>query len=373
MKKKALLQTYVYFIYFYLVQKYIYILFLLLVLACSQKTKQVSDFYFAGDERVSYHGRFSFDNAKSPKVWAPGAYCEFSFKGTSCEVTILDQLKYFVTHNYIAVSIDGGKPKRIKLKKVNNILKIAQNLEDKIHTVVICKNTEAAIGYIQFTGIRCEELVKVKRKKKKIIEYIGDSITCGNGSDTTEISCADGKWYDQHNAYLSYGPIIARKHKYDWILSSISGIGLTESCCGTKYTMPEVYDKIDFKPKGENWYDKKQTPSIICITLGQNDGRQEKNLYINTYVTFVKKLHQRFPMAEIVCCSSPMGDDKLKVYQAEHLPTIVAKLKQSGITRVNYFCYKGKYRGGCLLHPTLSEHRTISYELDNFLEENGYF
>ncbi len=257
----------------------------------------------------------------------------------------------------------------MRLDKVNNIIQVAQNLKDTIHHVLICKNTESVIGYIQFTGIRCEKLIKTEGKKKEIIEFIGDSITCGNGSDTTEISCADGKWYDQHNAYMSYGPLISREFEMDWILSSVSGIGLTHSCCGTKYTMPDIYNRINFRPKGKKWRSKGNSPKLICITLGQNDGLQEAERYISTYVKFVKKIKRLHPQATIVCCSSPMGEEKLQAYQAEHLPTVVQRLNNSGIQKVDFFCYEGKYRGGCLLHPTLAEHLEIAAELKAFLKD----
>ena len=43
-----------------------------------------------------------------------------------------------------------------------------------------------------------------------LIEFIGNSITCGAAADVSEVPCGSGVDYDQHNAYYAYGPRVAR-------------------------------------------------------------------------------------------------------------------------------------------------------------------
>jgi hypothetical protein len=342
--------------------RFIFMLGLVLVVAsCTSGKSHYWKCYKANNPNIRYVGRFDFSAPKSPKVWAPGAYFTFRFQGPACDIELLNELKFGTTHNYISISVDGGPPRRIRLKKVVNWIHVARHLKNTAHSVVICKDTESAIGFIQLRTIACKKLLPNK-KRTQVIEFIGDSITCGNGSDFSEFACGEGKWYDHHNAYLSYGARIARRLKMDYYLSAVSGIGLTRSCCGTTYTLPEVYAKIDFKPHGKNWYRASFSPTIVCITLGQNDGLQKRSVFIARYVRFVSYLKHLYPSAKFCVCSSPMASKALKKYHSEVLPIIQARLQQRGL-RITTFTYKGSYRSGCMHHPTLSEHSKMAAEL----------
>ena len=138
------------------------------------------------------------------------------------------------------------KPVRLQTKgRINEI--IVEGLSEDNHTITICKNTEAGIGYLEFAGINCKKLLELPVKPVRKIEFIGNSITCGTGMDLSEIPCGKGQWYDQHNAYMSYGPLTSRALYAQWVLSSVSGIGLIHSCCNMNITMPQVFDKINMR------------------------------------------------------------------------------------------------------------------------------
>lgn len=278
-------------------------------------------------------------------------------------------MRFGTMHNYISVVVDGGKPKRLRLEEVENLIHIAKGIKRGIHEVVICKNTESNIGFIQLESVHCKELIKHRRKKKKIIEFIGDSITCGNGCDLSQKNCEEGTWYDQHNAYASYGPRVAKALHCDYFLSSVSGIGLTRSCCGTKYTMPDIYGYLNFNPDGKKWNHQHHHPWLVCITLGQNDGLQKPEIFIRAYCNFAKRIRRYYPKAIIVLCASPMADTPLKKYHANYIPEIISRLKKKGLSNVYSFQYKGKYRGGCKHHPTVREHQKIAKELLDFLKK----
>ncbi|MCC6701095.1 MAG: acetyl xylan esterase [Fluviicola sp.] len=324
---------------------------------------------FSGDHAViTYVGRFDFSQPERPKVWNPGAYFQFRFKGSKCIVTLNDEMKFGSYHNYVSIVVDGKAPRRVRLDQQINELVVAEGLSDGEHDVLICKDTESNIGYIQLDNIQCEALLKQTKSSKKVIEFIGDSITCGNGSDTTEIACGEGQWYDQHNAYLAYGPVVARKFNFDYLLSSYSGIGMAHSCCNIGFEMPDIYDRINLDNHGKKWKNTEHVPDIVCITLGQNDGVLKEKTYLKAYVAFVNHLRELYPNAQIVCCSSPMAGDDLKAYHAEMIPKIVKHLERSGMEKVHAFLYAGQYRGGCGSHPTVDQHQQMADELAGFLE-----
>ena len=85
--------------------------------------KSPLQFYPGGDARIHCVGRFDKTDPTAPKAWAPGAYITFDFEGSSCEIELEDELRFLIDHNYIEYSVDGGIPKRLKLRnKFNRII-----------------------------------------------------------------------------------------------------------------------------------------------------------------------------------------------------------------------------------------------------------
>ena len=182
--------------------------------------KEEISFYEANDERIHYVGRFDFSDKDSPKAWAPGTYLEFESEGTSCEIVVEDEVKFGNTHNYLEIVLDHGKTKRIRLGSRINRIQLYKDAKGGKHHVLVCKNTESAIGFIKINGIYCQKLCKWKKPRKRLFEFIGDSITCGNGADQSSIPFGKGSWYDYHNAYLSYGARLARERNADWVFTA---------------------------------------------------------------------------------------------------------------------------------------------------------
>jgi hypothetical protein len=129
---------------------------------------------------------------------------------------------------YIEVIVDHEKPIRLKTKGKTDTVDVgslvANKLSHKSHSLLICKNTEDGIGYLEFAGLGCQKLLPAGPKPARRIECIGNSITCGMSSDVSEIPCGQGEWFDQHNAYMSYGMIMARALDARVHLTSVSGL-----------------------------------------------------------------------------------------------------------------------------------------------------
>jgi hypothetical protein len=331
----------------------------------SEEQKQ----YFQGDDSlIRYVGRFDFSERHAPKVWAPGAYLECHIYGKKAVLIVEDEQKFGNLHNYIEVIVDGHL-KRIRLKgKMNRIVLFHQKQATQ-HNVIVCKNTESAIGYIQIHGIECGRLLKVK-KRKHLFEFIGDSITCGNGADSTQLSFGKGSWYDYHNAYLSFGARLARAFHADWMLSAVSGIGMNHSCCGLKHSMPEVYEFLDFHVNSDKWKFREQ-PACVFITLGQNDGTKFMSNYEHAYVAFLTILRKKYPHAWFICCTSPMADRSFRNSMKASIQRIITRRKASGEKRIIPFIYQGTYTAGYDKHPTIAQHAMMMQELRRFLMEQN--
>ncbi len=318
---------------------------------------------------IQYTGRIDFSNPQLPRFWQPGVYFAFRFKGDKCEVILNDEVLWGTSHNYIELIVDG-KEYRMQAKTQCDTISLSSYLSGKgVHSVIVCKNTEANIGYLELAGIRCGKLMKPLPKPKRKIEFIGNSITCGMGNDDSEIPCKTRNWYDQHNAWLSYGAITARNVKAQFHLSSVSGIGLMHSCCNMDIIMPQVFDKVSMRNNAVQWNFAKFQPDIVTVCLGQNDGVQDSASFCNNYITFMKDLRKYYPQATFILLSSPMADDKLRNFLRQSIKAVLLRLNPGDGNKLYAHIFEKQYIAGCDAHPSKEEHKQIADELTLFVRQ----
>lgn len=336
-------------------------------IAIDSVSSKFGSLFKSSDPRIQYTGRIDFSNPDLPKLWSPGIYIQIKFSGSSCEIKIIDEQLYGTYHNYLEIVVDD-KPSRIQTKQKINYIKIS-GLQKKEHLLTICKNTEASIGYIEFAGIRCHTLLAPPLKPLRKIEFIGNSITCGYGSDMSFIPCKAGQWYDQHNAYMTYGALTARALNAQWVLSAVSGIGMIHSCCEMTITMPQVFDKINLRDDSINWNFKNYQPNVVTICLGQNDGIQDSSKFCSAYTDFIKTVRSYYPNATIICLTSPMADASLNTVLKNYLTSIVAFENNKGDKNIYKYFFSKRYYSGCDSHPSLEEHAQMAKELTPYIKK----
>jgi len=348
-------------------------LFSILNICCGREDVAATPFsseiqmHTADNALFKYVGRIDFSNPLKPRFWTGGVYIMAQFEGDHCELHLNDEILWGNSHNYVSVSIDNGAPKRIKLANAFNILTF-ENLGAGEHAIIICKSTESHIGYLEFLGMKCKRLLPVTNMPSRKIEFYGDSITSGMGSDESDVKCDKGVWYDQTNAYLSYGPVTARTLNAQWMLSSVSGIGMIHSCCDMKLTMPDVFASMDLHQNKGTW-NFSYSPDVVTICLGQNDGIQDSLTFCSKYVSFVKSLQGKYPKANFICMTSPMADDQLVSVLKRYLTGIVSNLNSDGEEEVYKFYFSKRYTGGCGAHPSVEEHAAMANELAAFIKQ----
>ena len=300
---------------------------MLLFLAADAVAAADSTRYPALHPSVQYVGRFKPVN-DGQQVWAPGAYARIRFKGTYCMLELDDEQKWGKNYNYLQVIVDGRASRRIATKERHNRIVLASGLSDGEHEIIVVKETESLIGYIRFRSWICEQLLSPRALPSLKIEFIGNSITCGMGADTSEIPCGTGEWFDQHSAWNAYGPVLARSLNAQWHLSSESGIGLVHSCCDKPFVLPQVFDKMNFGDNEQNWDFQRYQPDLVSICLGQNDGIQDSVVFCQAYIQFVERLHAYYPSARFLFLSSPMADAPLRAQQIRYLGAISREIKK---------------------------------------------
>jgi Carbohydrate esterase 2 N-terminal/GDSL-like Lipase/Acylhydrolase family len=321
-----------------------------------------SHFISPDNPAFQYTGRIVFSNPKLPRFWQPGVYIVTQFEGRSCSVILNDEVLWGNSHNYVDIVVDN-KRLRYKMTGKTDTILAANGLENKTHRILICKDTEAGIGYLEFVGLICDAVKPPEPKPSRKIEFIGNSITCGSGMDFSSFPCGKGTWYDQHNAYQSYGPLTARALHAQWSLSAVSGIGLIHSCCNMTVVMPQVFDNVNMREDTIAWNFKKYQPDVITVCLGQNDGIQDSTLFCGEYIKFLQSIRSHYPAAEIICLTSPMADERLGAVLKNYLTGIVSLMRDKGDKKINKYFYSRQFHHGCGGHPDMEEHQQIAAEL----------
>jgi lysophospholipase L1-like esterase len=314
---------------------------------------------------IQYYGRFDHTNPKAPRFWAPGSYVVARFSGSDCEIFVNDQASEG-SHNYIEVKVDNVEPVRIQLRARANRIQIAKDLPGGDHTVTITKNTDASVGYMEMVGFICNSLLPPPPVPTRKIEFIGDDLTAGTGSDNRYMPCDSAEWYDQSSAYAAYGPVTGRHLSAQWQITAATGIGIGKAVGEPPVNMPTAFDKINIHKNSTPWDFKRFQPDVVVVCLGANDAGDSASL-VNGYSGFVKNLRTRYPSSQIVCMVVQHGDDKSRKL-VNYIPSVVSVAKRAGDQRVHHLIIDGIYNKGCNGLPSADEHLEISIQLTALLK-----
>jgi len=355
------------------------ILLLITHFNCNRESMSVK-FFPADNSCIQYTGRIDFFDPQKPKLVGAGCYLQVRFQGNSIVILIQDEHLYG-NRNYLTVVLDGEYRGRIRTVKGQNSYVLADSLDNSDHTILVCKATEAAIGYVEFLGFNCHKLLPAPPGEQRKIEFIGNSITCGTGLDLSGIPCDSAEWYDQHNAYLAFGPLLARRLKAQWLLSSVSGIGMERNWNGIGPTMPQVYRSTYLQTNSIwTWDFSVYIPDLVVVSLGTNDfsdgdsqvprALPDSARFCQAYIDFLKTIRANYPRAVICCLSSPvMQGEKSRLLQ-QYLNTIVGNMnKNENDPKVSSFFFSHVYNHGCNSHPDRQEHVQIADELEPVLRQ----
>ncbi len=287
--------------------------------------------YTASAENVKQLGRTYFNEDKLYCALS-GSGADFSFTGTKCTVVVSGDSGSTNAANAdnqarVGIYVNG---ERVIDDMVDNAVETydvftSDTAEDV--TVSVVKLSESpmstiAIDKINVTGSE----IKPTPDKDILIEFIGDSITCGYGVDDPD--------KDHHfstkteDVTKAYAYKTAQALDADYSMVSFSGYGIISGYSdGTKKVteqlVPKYYTKLgyswtpngSFKPSDIEWDFSKREPDVIVINLGTNDDSYTKSdddrcmEYATEYINFLKTIREKNPNAKILCTLGVMGDN----------------------------------------------------------------
>ena len=314
-----------------------------------------------------------------------GTGAEFTFTGTACTVTIEGDNNSTNpsskdAHARVGIYVNGERVVDDMIDNAQETYEVFKSDSEQTVDVKIVKLSESphstfAISDITVTG----RDVKPAEDKERLIEFVGDSITCGYGVDD-EVK--------EHN-FSTTTEDVTRAYAYktaglldaDYSMVSFSGYGIISGYSDgetkvSAQTVPQYYTKLGyswsgngmFSPAMLDWDFSKRQPDVIVINLGTNDDSYCKNIeercleYQQEYVNFLKTVRENNPDAVIIGALGVMGQNLCPYVEA----AIAQYSEETGDTNVSYLMFDQQdQRDGLAAdwHPTETTHEKAAQKL----------
>ena len=285
---------------------------------------------------IQYIGRVSLSDIA--RFNYPGTTVQASFEGTSLKMVCRPMTGYFMAQ------IDGHEPFKVGFNAPrDSVVTLATALPQGTHHIKLMYVMEGLFRNPEFHGFVLDkgcQLVTAPALPERKIEFIGNSITCGYGVESMEMSAPFEDETENH--WLTYANIVSDSLKAQHTSISRSGIGVYRNYDGPKTgsteNMPWQYEYTLFNKQEEKWDFTKYQPQLVCINLGTNDlstDNYDIQLYENNYRMFLKTVRSKYPKAKIVMLTGPMLGEKESSQQRAVLDRICADARKNGFTLPN--------------------------------------
>ena len=218
------------------------------------------------------------------------------------------------------------------------------------------------MGAISFIGAEVDAPADLPEDNRRIIEFIGDSITEGVLTDG-DYSDRPANLNDQFNRTYqddntaTYASLTAKALNLRPIFQAYGAVGLTRNGCGSVpragLIYPWVFDGVPYT--GEK-------PDIVVINHGANDYAAPAAEYLMRYEELIGMVFERTPDAIVVCLSAFCGafHDELQAFCETY--------NQTHEKKVHFVSSKG-WVPLEPLHPLRAGHRAIADHFAPILKE----
>lgn len=223
---------------------------------------------------IRLNGRFDHEQPHFPLMWS-SASAEMKVEGSHLEVQV--ECSYTSMAPYLSFTVDGVRCQNLVPQKGKHWYPIFLNLSKGPHIVRIAKETQPFGGdseaFVSLIAIRTNGCLLPLDKPKMKIEFIGDSITSGEGCKGPR---AFMEWVPMvFSSSDTYAKMTADALNARYQVISQSGWGVLGAWDNNPSgSIPKVYTKICGPVTAQNAqgdYDFSFAPDKIVIALGTND------------------------------------------------------------------------------------------------------
>jgi lysophospholipase L1-like esterase len=313
---------------------------------------------------VRWFGRVDTTNPAQPRFAWSGTGFVAQFMGTSLtmQLTVSGATEIFKT------VVDHVEQPTFTAAAGQGTYPLAMGLPAGVHIVETYRQTEGAQGQSQLMALTTDgAMMDPPTGPGRLIEVIGDSITCGYG-DLGMLSDTD--CYPTESHWDTYEAVAARALQAEVSTIAVSGIGVVRNYGGdTTNTMPMLYARTLTNVASPAW-DFHIEPQAVIINLGTNDISNGKGdpgqAFTDTYVQLLQTVRSNYPDAFIVGIIGPLltGTD-LAVIQG-HIRDAVAARNAAGDARVEFFdqiAAQSSDKFACQYHPNKAENKIMADQL----------
>lgn len=326
----------------------------------------------ASDKRLVYVGRTLVEGGDVSFDWS-STYVRVSFTGNSLGLRASDTRR-----DIFNVWLDremSAEPDKVISISSDTLLSLVVpdevktgKLKGKIHTVIIQKRTEGDQGTATFHEfLTSGEFTQANAMRPRVLEFVGDSYTCGYGSENSIPSQRYSP--ETQNPSKTYAAILARYFDADFITIAHSGQGVSRNYDdGDRRThMPDRYGRtIDKNPQIKWTQTEMPRPALTVVYLGTNDFSTDRqpmrDVFKKDYIRLISQIKEYWGLDHPVLCVSSKVDPILFEYVRE-------VVEDCGYQRVYY---TGFFNGihqdndqelGADWHPNYAAHRKLAYSL----------
>lgn len=257
------------------------------------------------DAAIRYVGRTQTQRDGSVTFDWVGTYLETSLIGSELSIKLSE-----TGTSYYNVFVDDTLHRVVKACGTDTLIRFVSGVDNRTHRLRIQKRTEGEYGkttFHRFQSASGGRLEKMSTMRTRHIEFIGNSLTCGYGTEGKDQY--EPFKLETENCNLSYSTIIARYFDADYTLIAHSGRGAVrnygDSVPVSAVTMKDKMLLTFDEGSAERWDFKAYRPQLAIINLGTNDfspGPQpEKSEFIKAYTQILKQLRRSYGQIPILC------------------------------------------------------------------------
>lgn len=301
---------------------------------------------------VHFVGRFDVAGDGSAEFSWPGSEIAARVSGTEVSVDLSSSGTV-----YFEAWIDGVRGDPFLASGGTTTYPLATGLSAGEHEVRLIRRSEGFQGATTFHGFVGAELVPSPPPYPHLIEFVGDSITCGYGALGDGPGCPFTP--ETESEPDAYAAVAARTLGVGHVSIAYSGIGLTQNYGGgTDGLMGERYEQV--MPDGAAW-DFRYTPDVVVVLLGTNDfwNGDPGTAFADAMDAFVMQVRGHYPSAEIFLATSPMIGGSDHDVHGGYLDDARARAMARGDMRVHRIEVPRQDAAdglGCDYHPSVATH-----------------
>jgi lysophospholipase L1-like esterase len=255
-------------------------------------------------------------------------------------------------------------------------------------TVKIIKLSEAVQSIIGISNITVDGVssgISPVAENDFLIEFVGDSITCGYGVDAPDqnenFSTATEDFTDTY-AYLT-----AANFGADYSAVAFSGHGIISGYTGNGVKQPgqivpqfygkigNSYDTIDGKYLSDIDWEFAEKPDLIVVNLGTNDDSycgddpERQAEFTEKYIEFLGELRRINPDSVILCTLGVLGD-RLCPFIEDAVKSYSESSGDKNIFSMRFDVQNYADGYGADWHPSAATHEKMAEKLIGWINEN---